>query len=188
MIHCSWRPKRPRMVHIFLSVVGFSFFQFQSLRFLASRPSSQGSQIIEPASSKPTRAVESRSGNLTFAMGPIFYNLFVDSTKLPFTKEVVREQLRQRDISAANDTLLYSLVGHKAFQEYMTKNCEGDCHLRQYLEKGDEADTLDALWQYCHSAQTDSVSGSNDLLVTYIHDKGMHLFPSSRLAPWNPNF
>jgi hypothetical protein len=98
--------------------------------------------------------------------GPIFYNIFVPKGGSRETKRIVKEQLIQRDLTCPNATIQYTLIGNPLFQDFVTSKCSY-CHMREYMETGNEEHTLQALWQYCHEV-------SGDRLVTYIHDKGSY--------------
>jgi hypothetical protein len=109
--------------------------------------------------------------------GPIFYNIYVPPTKdLSHVEQILREQLTQRNWTSPNDTILYTLIGNNNLKQTIDAMCQPNCHLRQHLPNGgDERDTLQALWDYCHNiitppSKSDSIP--EDTLVTYIHDKG----------------
>lgn len=132
------------------------------------------------------------SSNITYAKGPIFYNLFVPINNLSSTARIVSEQLLQRTLSSPNEPLLYTLIGNVSLKRlmenqagvgYKGNTCDPStgCHLRKALEKGDEVNTLQALWEFCYSLP--QFGTSQDVLVSYIHDKGSyHPSPSNEKA------
>jgi hypothetical protein len=126
------------------------------------------------------------SGIANIQQGPIFYNLFVPNddnnhsaeTKMNRrrreTERIVKEQLVQRKLTSPNATIRYTLIGDASFQDFVSTQCQEDphsCQLDQVLPVGDETHTLQSLWEYCQQQQSSSLS-LEDVLVTYIHDKG----------------
>lgn len=113
---------------------------------------------------------------IRLSSGPIFYNIFVPDTHLRKTKAIIMEQLEEYRSQGASVTLLYTLIadGHAdAIDRFIRSNCKSPmtCTERARLSKGNEEDTLQALWEYCSSETTFSTN-EDDTLVTYLHDKG----------------
>eukprot|EP00980_Cylindrotheca_fusiformis_P021385 scaffold8259_cov143-Cylindrotheca_fusiformis.AAC.3 len=105
--------------------------------------------------------------------GPIFYNVFVPDNKIGNVRIIVKEQIDEWREMVPNSTIIYTLIAKKyadEIEEIFNSTCSR-CQLRAKLASGDEADTLQALWEYC---QLDTVPSTiaNDTLVSYIHTKG----------------
>lgn len=114
----------------------------------------------------------SSSVNITYSTGPIFYNLFAPRENRKDVQRMVREQILQRNWTLPNATIYYTLIGDPTLEAYVTSQCSNNCHMREYMDQGDEEHTLQALWDYC---QKDAPSNDDeDVWVTYIHDKGSY--------------
>lgn len=126
--------------------------------------------------------------------GPIFYNVYVppDKPLRKHVKTILREQIQQRDWSAPNATIRYTLIGLSSseesdeFQSHISSLCAtastADCQLESQLSEGNEEHTLRKLWEYCRDDVLSS-SPQEDVLVTYIHDKGsFHLTDANEKA------
>lgn len=98
-------------------------------------------------------------------LGPIFYNIFIprgNISKQENALRIIREQMEQRSLSGSSQSpIWYILIGSPNMTD---SDCQPNCHRIDYIQEGDEAETLHALWDYCQSHP--------DELVTYIHDKG----------------
>jgi IS1 family transposase len=95
--------------------------------------------------------------------GPIFYNFFVPNTPelTAHAIQIAIEQQLERERTAKNTTLLYTLIGNPN----MTSDfCQPNCRQREYLKTGDEVDTYQALWKYCIQHP--------EKIITYTHDRG----------------
>jgi hypothetical protein len=96
-------------------------------------------------------------------LGPIFYNFFVPNTP-ELTANAIKiaaEQQLERETTAQNTTLLYTLIGNP---NVTSDFCQPNCRQREYLKTGDEVDTYQALWKYCIQHPEE--------IVTYAHDRG----------------
>ena len=118
---------------------------------------------------------------------PIFYNLYIPPNGDQAVHSIVAEQIAQvqriaGDAAPVLVTLIALAQDYKNFtinaQQQQQQLCPS-CHLRQYLEQGDEMDTLQALWQYCQTTEYPA----DQEFVTYIHDKGsLHNTKTNRAA------
>ena len=99
--------------------------------------------------------------NEELLLGPIFYNFFVPINRTIHALTIATEQMNERQRTAPNATLWYTLIGNPSIKDDF---CQPNCRMRQYLERGDEVDTYQALWEYCqqHPHQ----------IITYTHDRG----------------
>ena len=147
-------------------------------------------------------------------LGPIFYNLFFpspavedDMTELSQINDrillLVKEQMFRRKISSEgpNSTVYITLIGRKdgddnqndILRTRILKECQPNCFIKESIQIGTEANTIQAMIDYCRSKSkvittvtevvndVDNHNGSNvvvesddDILVTYIHDKGSY--------------
>lgn len=105
--------------------------------------------------------------------GPIFYNVFVPDSKIGNVRNILKEQLTEWETMDPNSTIIYTLIADKHADEVeeIFKSTCSKCKQRARVTKGDEVDTLEALWQYCNLDTVPS-SIANDTLVSYIHNKG----------------
>jgi hypothetical protein len=97
-------------------------------------------------------------------LGPIFYNVYIpedNNTKQENAFRIIREQMQQRKLSDPKSPVFYTLIGSPNITDEF---CQPNCQRLAHYPKGDEVNTLQALWDYCQSHPTE--------LVTYIHDKG----------------
>mmetsp|Transcript_23822 Transcript_23822/g.56237 ORF Transcript_23822/g.56237 Transcript_23822/m.56237 type:complete len:471 (-) Transcript_23822:70-1482(-) len=146
------------------------------LKFLSSTTSSvEQQQQQHPTTAQP------------YQLGPIFYNVYIPKEDTNGTAKnseqqqknavrIVLEQMKQRNMStvASTSPLWYVQIGAagagaaSAGVDILEDNnqwwCQPNCFLLQYLEEGGEVDTLQHLWEYCHTHQQE--------VVTYIHNKG----------------
>lgn len=122
-------------------------------------------------------------------LGPMFYNFYITPDYPDQAVAIALEQMKERKMTGPNETILYTLIGGdpnshtpelSSIIETIKSNewCRNDndqsqlqnhtrngsCRMREYLHKGDEVDTLQALWQYC-------VAHPHEI-VSYFHDKG----------------
>lgn len=118
----------------------------------------------------------SKNPLIKLSSGPVFYNIFVPDTRVLKTKEIITEQLDEYRFQFDNATLLYTLIANNhadAIQRLIGSICHPPmiCTERERLSKGNEENTLQALWEYC-SLETTASTNEDDTVVTYIHDKG----------------
>jgi hypothetical protein len=108
-----------------------------------------------------------------FNRGPIFYNVYVPDTKIENVKIIVREQLEEHTAMDPNSTIVYTLIAndHADTIEGLINSTCPNCQQRTKVSRGDEMDTLQAVWDYCSSDAVPSTI-TNDTLVSYIHNKG----------------
>ena len=122
----------------------------------------RGGQVIRHARNRKQQQ-ETRKLRVEDGRHPIFYNFYVPPENYRKAILIAQEQMRQRDLLTPGAPLYYTLIG---YPNITTKFCEPNCWQYQYLETGQEVDTLQSLWEYCHQV------GQDDEWVTYIHDKG----------------
>jgi len=107
-----------------------------------------------------------------------FYNSYVPSDMEGRSRamNIVRQQLGELKRSSIWNSsfhqLFYSVIGPTNITSEIENECNDDqnhssCHVLQVVSKGDEAVTLQPLYDYCQTAPPDT-------LVTYIHDKGSY--------------
>ena len=133
-------------------------------------------------------------------------------------KKIVREQLREHSSTSPNSTIYYTLIGEKdggLIQQTLDSYCGNvtatntttttttnttttttssssstpSCRQIAKLDKGEEVDTLQALWEFCNTSNGNDNNNHNnnndddDTLVSYIHDKGsFHYTKSNEMA------
>jgi hypothetical protein len=97
-------------------------------------------------------------------LGPIFYNVYVPEKRKKATLAIIEEQIRFRNETDPEAPILYTLIGSNKVDTSIQRFCQPNCTKREYLKKGNEIDTLQALWEYCQERPSE--------IVTYIHDKG----------------
>ena len=78
--------------------------------------------------------------------------------------EIIKEQFDQRNRSDPEAPIQYTLIGSESVDASIQSFCQPNCTKRDFLEEGNEIDTLQALWEYCQDRPRE--------IVTYIHDKG----------------
>ena len=172
------RPRRWRKAPfpgIGLFVLGSLITQIVNYFFLLSGEQQQNSHPLHPsplqslASFKRFRihdANQHRAMQKNTSNTAIFYNVFVppleDGIGPSNALRIIQEQLQQlRNSYVKNAPVYYTLIGYNETRHVFDGP---NFHLLQYVEKGSEELTLQALWGYCLQHPTHRVS--------YIHDKG----------------
>ena len=141
-------------------------------------------------------------------LGPIFYNLYYPSpssspenqTELveinTRIRRIMLEQMEQRKTIESNSTVYITLIGRHTEEEEENNNdnendelrkqilqdCSPNCYIRESIQVGTEANTIQAMIDYCNKHNSHDNTGDNDIidididdiLVTYIHDKGSY--------------
>jgi hypothetical protein len=111
-----------------------------------------------------TNALTVLQSNTLSSLGPIFYNVYIPEKSTKPILKIIQEQIKVRNETDPEAPILYTLIGSQKVDESIQNMCQPNCTQRDYLEKGNEIDTLQALWEYCHDNPFQ--------IVTYIHDKG----------------
>ena len=109
------------------------------------------------------------ANNSSLELGPIFYNIYfpiaIASNKSDNLR-IIEEQLLERSFTAPNSAIWYTFIGNQKLVDTIDSMCTRNCQMREHLANGDEAHTLQALWEYC------LLQEETDSLVSYIHNKG----------------
>jgi hypothetical protein len=100
----------------------------------------------------------------TSTLGPIFYNVYIPEKSRNTVLKIIEEQINFRNETDPEAPILYTLIGSRDVDHTIQNMCQPNCTQRDYLENGNEVDTLQALWEYCQNNPFE--------IVTYMHDKG----------------
>jgi hypothetical protein len=124
----------------------------------------QNTTIVTANITNSTTAMTGLQSVMSTTLGPIFYNIYIPETRKKPIIEIIEEQIKFRNETDPKAPILYTLIGSRTVEETIQNLCQPNCTQRDYLEKGNEIDTLQALWEYCQDHPFE--------IVTYIHDKG----------------
>jgi hypothetical protein len=137
----------------------------------ASSPRDKAKKPSRNKAKKPS--IDPSREHAFFTRGPIFYNVYVPDTNINKVEMIVSEQLEEYKAMDPNSTIIYTLIVNKhahRIEGLINSTCP-TCQQRTKVSRGDEVDTLEAIWEYCSSDAVPSTI-TNDTLVSYIHNKG----------------
>ena len=165
------------------------------------------SPFAPPARAESRTSNEARNPQ-QLQLGPIFYNLYYPSpssspdnnTELleinTRIRRIMLEQMEQRRSLESNSTVYITLIGRHErnalndnddeelsfLRKQILQDCSPNCYIRESIQVGTEANTIQAMIDYCNKHNSHDNTGDNDIidididdiLVTYIHDKGSY--------------
>jgi hypothetical protein len=123
----------------------------------------QNTTRVAPNVTKSTEELTLLQTNISI-LGPIFYNIFIPEKRRKPILKIIEEQIKFRNETDTEAPILYTLIGSRKVDKTIQNMCQPNCTQREYLEKGNEIDTLQSLYEYCRDHPFE--------IVTYIHDKG----------------